>query len=65
MFLEGLDIAHEHVLRCLELMWMKFLDDASHYNHITGQFLSQLFPIRPAVDLALHISLRDLSSCVL
>jgi hypothetical protein len=37
MFQEGLDIAHENVLRVLELMWMKFIDDASHYNHITGQ----------------------------
>jgi hypothetical protein len=36
MFQQGLDIAHENVLRCLELMWMKFVDDASHYNHITG-----------------------------
>jgi hypothetical protein len=35
MFQEGLDIAHENVLRVLELMWMKFLDDASHYTHIT------------------------------
>jgi hypothetical protein len=39
MFQEGLDIAHENVLRVLELMWMKFIDDASHYNHITGQCL--------------------------
>ena len=36
LFQEGLDIAHENVLRCLELMWMRFMDDASHYNHITG-----------------------------
>jgi len=36
LFQEGLDIAHENVLRCLELMWMRFIDDASHYNHITG-----------------------------
>jgi hypothetical protein len=39
MFQQGLDIAHENVLRCLELMWMKFVDDASHYNHITGNYL--------------------------
>jgi hypothetical protein len=39
MFQQGLDIAHENVLRCLELMWMKFVDDASHYNHITGDYL--------------------------
>lgn len=37
MFQEGLDIAHEHVLRVLEVMWMKFIDDASHYNHITRE----------------------------
>lgn len=36
MFQQGLDIAHEGVLRCLELMWMKFVDDASHYTHING-----------------------------
>lgn len=39
LFQEGLDIAHENVLRCLELMWMRFMDDASHYNHITGAHL--------------------------
>lgn len=38
MFQEGLDIAHENVLRVLELMWMKFIDDASHYNNITCTF---------------------------
>ena len=39
LFQEGLDIAHENVLRCLELMWMRFMDDASHYNHITGMHI--------------------------
>lgn len=40
MFQQGLDIAHENVLRCLELMWMKFVDDASHYNHMNGARLT-------------------------
>ena len=47
MFQQGLDIAHEDVLRVLEVMWMKFLDDASHYNHITGR--------HPAVCLLLRL----------
>jgi hypothetical protein len=32
MFHDGLDIQHEAVLRVLEVMWMKFVDDASHYQ---------------------------------
>lgn len=32
MFEEALDIAHEDVTRCLELMWMRFVDDIHHYN---------------------------------
>ena len=32
MFEEALSIAHEQVLRSLELMWSPFKDDGSHYN---------------------------------
>ncbi len=37
MFDEALDIAHESVLRVLDQMWIRFLDQASKYtSHLTG-----------------------------
>lgn len=51
MFQQGLDIAHEDVLRVLEVMWMKFLDDASHYNHITGTHPAVVFIVAIALCL--------------
>jgi hypothetical protein len=32
MFEEALDLAHETVLRSLELMWVRYIDSASNYN---------------------------------
>jgi hypothetical protein len=45
MFEEALDIAHESVLRVLDQMWLRFLDQASNYSsHLTG------IPAKPATD---------------
>ena len=35
MFDEALDIAHENVLRQLELIWTRYIDHASNYS-VTG-----------------------------
>jgi hypothetical protein len=45
MYEEALDIAHEQVLKVLDQMWIRFLDQASNYNiHITG------IPAMPATE---------------